>query len=158
LKQRYIPITVIVAILAALAVAGFAVPKKVQDVPSRAVMDNNGGRVIFSHQTHAEEYGFECTDCHHDDIGQEKPLACGTCHPKAFDEKFRTEHQKAFPNTDACLRCHDEVPNGPLAEADRPDTESIPLRADAFHTQCMDCHEENGGPYGADSCYQCHAR
>ncbi|KAB1442168.1 cytochrome c3 family protein [Pseudodesulfovibrio senegalensis] len=158
MKQRYIPITVIVAILAALAVAGGAMPEQAQVVPARTVMDNNGGRVIFSHRIHADEYGFECADCHHDDIGQERPVSCGSCHPKAFDETFRSEHFKAFSSEDACLRCHDDVPGETLAEEDRPDTGNIPLRADAFHAQCMDCHEENGGPYGAESCYQCHAR
>ncbi|WP_320009347.1 cytochrome c3 family protein [Maridesulfovibrio sp.] len=158
MKNRYIPITLIVAVLAVAAAAGFLFPPAVQESPARVVMDNSGGRVIFAHSVHAEEYGYECSDCHHDDIGQEKPIACGTCHPVAFDAKFRVEHQKNFPSDQACLRCHDEVPSGPLAEEDKPDTSSIPLRAEAFHSQCMGCHESDGGPYGEDSCYDCHAR
>ncbi len=122
------------------------------------MLDNSGGRVIFTHVTHTEDFGYECSDCHHDEIGQDKPLPCGSCHPKAFDEKFRKAHQKNFANTEACLRCHENVPTGPLAEEDRPDTENIPLRSEAFHTQCMSCHENDGGPYGENSCYTCHAR
>lgn len=159
MKNRYIPITLILAVLAGAAVAGFLAPTVAQEVPAREILDNKGGRVIFTHQVHAEDYGFECSDCHHDDIGQETPISCGSCHPRAFDETFRTEHQKAFSTEDACLRCHDDVPEEPtLAEEDRPSIEDIPLRTDAFHRQCMDCHEENGGPYGSESCYQCHAR
>jgi hypothetical protein len=29
----------------------------------------------------------------------------------------------------------------------------------AFHEQCMDCHEREGkGPYGENSCFKCHIR
>ncbi|WP_147818662.1 cytochrome c3 family protein [Salidesulfovibrio onnuriiensis] len=159
MKSRYIPITIIVAAFCMAAAAGYVLfPGEAQDVPARVVMENAGGRVLFTHKAHAEEYGFECTDCHHDDLERDTFLSCGSCHPKAFDETFRAEHPKAFPDKEACLRCHDEAPEGPLAEEDRPSTEDIPLRLDAFHGQCMSCHEENGGPTEDDSCYECHAR
>lgn len=160
MKNSYIPVTVIVAALCLAAAAGYVLfPREKEEVPTRVVMENTGGRVIFSHQVHAEEYGFECTDCHHDDIEQETFLSCGTCHPRDYDDTFRVEHQKAFSSEDACLRCHDDIPEGPtLAVEDRPYTEDIPMRLDAFHGQCMTCHEENGGPTEDDSCYACHAR
>lgn len=158
LKKRYFSITAIVAVMFLVALSGYLRLQAKHDVPARVIMDNNGGRVIFTHQAHAQDYGFECADCHHDNIGQDQPLACGSCHPSAFDEKFRVEHQKTFPNDEACMRCHSETPTGPLAKEDKPDTEIIPTRADAFHNQCMSCHEESGGPYGKDSCYDCHAR
>lgn len=139
-------------------VAGYLLAPEKQEVPARIVMDNTGGRVIFTHLAHTDEYGFDCADCHHDEIGQGTPIACGSCHPAEFDATFRAEHQKAFPTEEACLRCHYEQPTSPLAEDNRPDIEDIPTRADAFHGQCMNCHEENGGPYGDDSCYSCHAR
>ena len=158
MNKRYVPILALVAALLVVAVAGFLLPEGKQDVPARIVLDNTGGRVIFTHQVHVEDYGLDCTDCHHDDIGQDRPLACGTCHPAAFDKKFRAEHQKAFPSDEACLRCHSEVPKGELAPEDRPDTDFMPTRADAFHQQCQSCHEDMGsGPYGKDACYQCHA-
>ncbi|WP_291327521.1 cytochrome c3 family protein [Desulfovibrio sp. UCD-KL4C] len=158
MKNRYTPLTLIVAVLVIAAASGFLFAPPVEESPVRVVMDNSGGRVIFSHAKHVEDLGYDCADCHHDNIGQDKPLACVTCHPVAFDKKFRSEHQKNFPDKKACLRCHDEVPTGPLAKEDRPDTENIPLLSDAFHQQCMGCHEQDGGPYGADSCYKCHAR
>ncbi len=158
MQKRYFQIAVIVAVMLAVGVVGYLTPVEEQDVPARVVMDNTGGRVIFTHQSHAEDYGYDCTDCHHDDIGADRFISCGSCHPTEFNEQFRADHQKAFPSDEACIRCHDDVPTGELAEEDRPDIENIPLRADAFHSQCMDCHEKDGGPYGEDSCYQCHAR
>lgn len=158
MKKRYVSITVFVAVMLLVAVGGYLRPQAKQSAPARVVMDNSGGRVIFTHQAHAQDYGFECADCHHDNIGQEQPLACGSCHPSAFDEKFRAGHQKVFSNEEACMRCHYETPKAPLAAEDKPDTENIPTRADAFHGQCMSCHEQSGGPYGKDSCYACHAR
>jgi hypothetical protein len=158
LKNRYIPIITISVVLALVAAVGFLIPPAVQDAPTRVVLDNSGGRVIFNHLTHVDDYGLECSDCHHDDIGQDTPIACGNCHPAAFDKKFKAEHMKNFKSDEACLRCHDEKPTGPLSEEDRPDIESIPTRSEAFHKQCMSCHEDMGGPYGEDSCYECHAR
>ena len=157
LNKRYVPILAIVVALVAVAVVGFLLPEEKQDVPARIVLDNAGGRVIFTHGSHVEEYGFDCADCHHDDIGQDKPIACGTCHPAAFDKTFRAEHQKAFPSDQACARCHGDVPQGKLTDEERPDIDSIPTRAEAFHKQCQSCHEENSGPYGQDACYECHA-
>lgn len=148
----------IVALLFVVAVIGYAIPAEQQKVPARAVLDNTGGRVLFSHRKHAEEYASDCTDCHHDGIEGERYLPCGACHPKEFDEDFRRNHQKAFPDKKACLRCHDAVPTGPLPADERPDTASIPTRGDAFHQSCMGCHKENGGPQGEDACYQCHEK
>lgn len=158
LQRRYIPIAVIIAVCFVAAIAGYAFTAPDKEAPVRVVMDNTGGRVIFTHMAHAEDYGLECTDCHHDDTGLDTFLPCGSCHPTEFNEEFRTTHPNNFPSEEACLRCHDEVPTGPLAEEDRPLKEDIPLRAEAFHTQCMGCHEEYGGPTGEDSCYECHAR
>ncbi|WP_054649373.1 cytochrome c3 family protein [Salidesulfovibrio brasiliensis] len=157
MKSRYTPLLIILAVLAITAAVGYTLPTEAQDVPPRVILDNTGGRVIFTHQAHTEEYGFDCADCHHDGIGQDEPISCGSCHPAAFDETFRAEHQKAFPDEEACLRCHYDVPGEELAEDNRPDTDFIPTRADAFHGQCMTCHEEFGGPYGDDTCYDCHA-
>jgi hypothetical protein len=158
LQNRYFIISAVVALLFVGAVVGYAIPEEKQEVPARIILDNTGGRVVFSHRTHADDYGFDCADCHHDGLESGEYLPCGACHPAEFDETFRREHPKAFPDKEACLRCHDEVPNGPLSADERPDIESIPTRGEAFHSLCMNCHEENGGPYGEDACYQCHAR
>ncbi|WP_419787177.1 cytochrome c3 family protein [Pseudodesulfovibrio sp.] len=156
-RNKYTPITVIVVVLLTSALVLLFWPKEKPAAPVRVIMDNAGGRVIFAHQTHVEDYGYACADCHHDNIGQASPIACGNCHPVEFGDTFRKEHQKRFANDEACLRCHDEKPTFPLKEEDRPMVENIPLRADAFHQLCIHCHEENGGP-GEDACHECHAR
>lgn len=158
MKRRYFPIAVTVAACLVAALVGYSMPAAEQDAPTRVVMDNTGGRVIFSHMSHIDDYGLDCADCHHDDTGLDTYLPCGACHPTEFNEEFRTSHAKNFPSQEACLRCHDEVPEGPLAPEERPLKEDIPLRAEAFHSLCMGCHEENGGPYGSDSCNECHSR
>lgn len=158
MQNRYFIISAIVALLFAGAVVGYAIPVEKQEVPARVILDNTGGRVVFAHKVHAEEYGFDCEDCHHDGVDGETYLPCGACHPTEFDERFRADHPKAFPDREACLRCHDVVPEGPLSAEERPDAEFIPVRGEAFHALCVGCHEENGGPFGDDACYQCHAR
>lgn len=158
LQRRYFLISLIVGLSFLVAVIGYAIPPEKEKVPARVVLDNTGGRVLFSHRTHAEEYHTDCADCHHYGLEGGTSLPCGACHPPEFNDEFRLNHQKAFPDKAACLRCHDEAPTGPLAEGERPDIESIPTRGDAFHTMCQGCHEQGGGPFGADACYQCHER
>ncbi len=141
----------------AVALAVYLTPATARDNPTRVILDNNGGRVIFAHAVHASEYGYECTDCHHDDTDQKRPLACSACHPAAHDQEYRIGHQRSFSTETACLRCHDAAPHAPLVDSERPDAECIPLRADAFHGQCIECHAADGGPDG-DDCSTCHAR
>lgn len=149
-----------VAVLLAVALFGYVSPKAEDTVPARVVLDNSGGRVIFSHAAHAEDYGYECVDCHHDEVEDVEsfPADCGSCHPKAVDEKFAKEHKSAFPSDEYCIRCHFDVPGETIPEDDRPYKDMILTRADAFHGQCMGCHEaEFAGPFGEDSCSTCHA-
>jgi hypothetical protein len=61
-----------------------------------------------------------------------------------------------------CQECHhtlaaDEIDQaGSCSECHNPEEgdESIPKRADAFHQQCIGCHQEYGG--GPTECAQCH--
>ena len=46
-----------------------------------------------------------------------------------------------------CTECHSEQGD-----------EDFPSAMDAFHQQCMGCHEEMGGPYEKDQCNQCHLK
>lgn len=109
-------------VLGILAMVIYLIPGKTEDQPARVVFESKGGRVIFSHQVHAEDYGFSCEDCHHEDTDLDPPLACGECH---------------------------------LPQAPDPD---LLARTDAFHQQCMECHEQSdAGPFGENSCNQCHA-
>lgn len=159
MQKRYVPIAVTVAALLAVAVLGYATDHPKPDVPPRVLFDNSGGRVFLGHAAHADDYGYDCADCHHDGVDDQRPVQCGACHPREFGPEFAAAHQKAFPSEEYCQRCHDEAPRAGMPEDERPDTDLLPTRADAFHGQCMSCHEaEDAGPYGEDSCTSCHAK
>ncbi|SKA84869.1 Class III cytochrome C family protein [Paucidesulfovibrio gracilis DSM 16080] len=142
--------------LFAASVTGYLVRTEESDPPARVFLENTGGRVVFAHAGHVADYGLECVECHHDDTGAEQPVPCGVCHPKAFDDSFRGGHFAAFSDRSHCLRCHASDPDVETP-AERPDPEWIPVRTDAFHEQCLGCHESMGGPVGEDACDQCHA-
>lgn len=157
MNRRYLPITSLTAALVLLALFGYLRIAPAQDSPTRVVLDNPGGRVLFSHQHHAQDLGLDCGNCHHDGAAPAHPEACGSCHPPAFDKAYAQSHIKAFTGHRACGRCHTEPPAAGMATVDRPDVSGLPLRADAFHRQCMGCHERSGaGPFGKENCAACH--
>lgn len=136
---------------------GYLMPVTANGAPARVLLDNTGGRVVFTHLVHAQDYGLDCDECHHDGGDPDHPVPCGACHPAAFDEAWAASHPKQFANKELCLRCHDSDPSAGVTPEEKPDPSWIPVRADAFHSQCMDCHESLGGPAGDDSCKSCHA-
>jgi len=156
LSKQTLLVLVVTGALFLASVVGYVGQSESSDPPVRVFLDNTGGRVVFGHLAHVEDYGLECEDCHHDGEAFERPMECGACHPKAFDEAFAQNHQQAFSDPEQCLRCHYDDPATEAPE-DRPDPYWIAVRADAFHSQCMGCHESMGGPAGDESCNQCHA-
>lgn len=71
----------VLGILAVVSIGVYLVPEKEEEVPTRVLLENLGGKVIFSHKMHAENYGIECADCHHESSDPAKSvLACGVCH------------------------------------------------------------------------------
>ena len=122
------------------AVCYAAFPKTAPEQPIRMMFHSVSGKVLFNHQAHVSEagYGLACNECHHhpEDAEPEELLACKECHqiPEG-DEKVPA----------ACLDCHDEE--------DVEETELI-KSSDAFHTQCIGCHQEYGS--GPEECAACH--
>ncbi|WP_027174527.1 cytochrome c3 family protein [Desulfovibrio aminophilus] len=157
MSKRYYPIAAITAVLCLVAVFGYLHIAPAQGTPPRIVLDNAGGRVLFSHGHHADDLGLACGDCHHDGADPMNPEACGSCHPAAFDATFKATHRTAFKSINACTRCHAAPPKADQTATDQPDVSGIPLRTDALHAQCMNCHESMGaGPFGKESCNACH--
>jgi hypothetical protein len=71
------------------------------------------------------DYGATCFDCHHHPSDDDSALiACGECHQAPAEDGSQPER---------CLDCHDE--------GDIEGTE-MASRADAFHMQCIECHEQ----------------
>ncbi|MFC1534823.1 cytochrome c3 family protein [Thermodesulfobacteriota bacterium] len=98
-----------------------AFPEKKPEEPIRIMLKSTAGKVLFTHKVHTSEddYGFDCTDCHHLYEKEEgvKPEACGECHLEESEEEE-------------------------------------PKRSDAFHQQCIGCHEDDGtGPADCSACH-----
>lgn len=143
-KQRMIVYGVSIQLLLVAIVCYAAFPTKAPEEPLRLMYQTNAGKVLFDHQAHAAATGYalNCTDCHHSHPeGEEiEPIACGQCHPPRPTGKTVPE---------MCLECHD------ASEVEAPE---ILKRSDAFHQQCMGCHEQYGaGPQpGPADCSKCH--
>ena len=106
------------------------------EMPEEMIIDNRGyksekkGPVPFSHQTHAEDYGLSCDECHH-----------------VFESGKNVWEEGDEVQT--CKTCHD--PRESKGEAKKLQI--------AFHRACKDCHKESGSneaPYR--KCYECHKK
>ncbi|GAB1410446.1 cytochrome c3 family protein [Desulfovibrionales bacterium] len=135
------------------------------------------GKLIYNHDTHAEEYASACTDCHHGPEIEAEPTACKTCHSDKADgntpalrdavhAKCEGCHADMYEKKlEGCSECHELLPgkNGSPQPAcnschyEKADVIPLPQRMDSFHDQCMKCHEQAGkGPFGDQSCNRCH--
>jgi hypothetical protein len=129
-------------LIAIVSYAAFPAPEP--DEPIRIMYQTNAGRVLFDHKTHtsAQGYGLACTDCHHPHPeGEEiEAVSCSICHPPVPQDVKSPEF---------CTDCHD------VSEISDPE---IMKRSDAYHEQCIGCHEQYGaGPQsGSENCGQCH--
>jgi hypothetical protein len=152
LRRRYLPITIVTVLLLCLAVAGYVMPREEQKQPVRILFENNGGRVIFTHSAHCEDYGVACARCHHE--GPEyldenaEPLPCGTCHPASFDSAFVSGHASAFPDDTSCVKCH----HAELRSLHFDHDEHIDYAAD----DCLACHHDTDIDPDTTGCRECH--
>lgn len=143
-KQRLIVYGVAIHLFLLAIVCYAAFPVKQPEEPIRLMFNTNAGKVLFDHKTHASAQGFglACVDCHHPHPeGEEiEPVSCSACHPPRPQNK---------PLPESCLDCHE------ASELEKPE---ILKRSDAFHQQCIQCHEQYGaGPRGgSENCSKCH--
>jgi predicted CXXCH cytochrome family protein len=247
LQRRYLPILILTGILFISALVGYFAPAGIDGPPTRVLLDNKGGKIIFTHATHSAREKQNCASCHHTSGEEQTPLACADCHVKKFDEIFIADHQDSFDekqcaschhpksninkfsherhkteyveedcqachhdtdieaepqacsnchkkegtkeiislkdaNHTRCADCHEEMyeegskgctnchsrKKSPAKELDaqpcadchsEPVDQLVPTTMNAFHSQCMTCHEKQGnGPFGDDACYQCHMK
>lgn len=88
-----------------------------------------------------------CVTCH-EDMFAAKAKGCAQCHSqKAVRHMLPKEGLvRLNPMFTNCAVCHG-----------LPAEKLIPGRMDAYHKQCMGCHEkEKKGPFGKEQCAQCH--
>jgi len=143
IKERKLAFYIAGILLVAGAISYAAFPVKPPEEPIRIMFTAVSGNVLFHHKTHSSDsgYGISCFDCHHHYEEDEPGLyTCKDCHQIP-------EEDESAPQ--ACLDCHDET--------EVEDTE-ITNGTDAFHLQCMGCHEDFGaGPgEGSEECSSCH--
>jgi hypothetical protein len=142
-KQRIIMYTVAASLLLIAIVSYAAFPVQAPEEPIRLMYATNAGKVLFDHKTHASKMGFAlaCADCHHHpDDGDIDAVGCGKCHPVESQEGVVPEY---------CLECHD------VSEVEDA---QYPKRSDAFHLQCIGCHDQfdKGPGSGSENCSKCH--
>lgn len=133
----------------------------------------------FDHDAHAADLtGGDCQTCHHDESIEPEPQACGNCHTDGTNSVLRLRdaaharcadcHSDLYDEgLKGCTNCHvrkKEASTQPQKRAcstchATPTDQLLPTTMNAFHGQCMGCHEEQGaGPAGDDACYQCHMK
>jgi hypothetical protein len=121
------------------AISYAAFPVQQPEEPVRVMFESVSGKVLFTHKTHAADagYGIACQECHHHPEEDDVDLrACKDCHQVPQEDQ---------PVSQACLDCHSD------GEVD--DTEMVKT-SDAFHSQCIGCHEDYGE--GPQECSACH--
>ena len=137
LKPAY-GLAVVLLIVGVLSYTAF--PSKTPDQPVRLMFKNTAGKVLFDHKTHTSDagYGISCADCHHHPEDNESgSLACSDCH-------LSSDQGDAGPPA-ACMECH---------ETDELEDIDLTNKKDAFHSQCIKCHQEfEAGP---EKCTSCH--
>lgn len=114
---------IIGCIMLLAGLAGYLLPEPSEAVPPRMLMDNAGGRVVFTHKAHSTPGGTygdsACVACHHElniapdsirNAATPDVLGCKACHGTADDPAFVEKHHQMYYNgkngEESCMRCH----------------------------------------------------
>lgn len=136
MPRRHVFVTVFCCLMAVVAVVGYP-HDTVGKTPVRLLLENAGGRVVFDHRRHAEDYKVACETCHHESAeARENVQPCGACHGVDFDGSFREDHVAAFADDETSLR--DLPPYGQRAREVGPRG-----HAEEYGLSCTDCHHAN---------------
>lgn len=102
-----------------------------EEIPDEIKIYNEGYRtklyqpVEFPHRAHAEDYGIECTQCHHN------------------YKDGKNVWQEGDP-VRKCIVCHNPVKK----------QGTVPRLVFAYHFNCRNCHKENeSGPIECSDCH-----
>lgn len=157
-KNRYTALFIVLGLAAACVGIGIIATPPVPTQPVKLLMPNAGGRVIFNHRQHAEDYGAGCSTCHHTEI-----IAT------TWDPEMHDLHAENL--TESCQDCHHDSSIEPepmscyspgcherLSASGKVNTKAktIPAR-DAVHQRCYSCHaHEDTFNEGLAGCASCH--
>lgn len=102
-------------LVAAGAVGTRALAPEEPEEPYRMMFVGKAGNVLFDHATHVEEYGLDCSSCHHNLEDDDEIYTCSECHailPEDLDD------EDMLTQTDAlhaqCITCHEDEGAGPV--------------------------------------------
>lgn len=157
-KQRYNALFLVLGLAAVCVVIGVVATPPTPTQPIKLLMPNAGGRVIFNHRQHAEDYGVNCSSCHHTEIASTAwDRDMHDLHAEEFAEDCQSCHHDSSiePEPMSCYSpgCHERLlPGGKV----NPKAATIPAR-DAVHQRCYACHaHEDAFNEGLKGCANCH--
>ena len=146
---RYFVVAVSAILLFALNVPARA---DAGEIPVVRIFFTSVGDVTFKHQTHYQDRGIQCSECHHQinakklvtphpDYFKSSWVKCGICHNAS---------EKAKQDVYACSACHR---TNPFDIADETLSEKV-----VIHKLCWKCHAVGTGKDASASCVFCHSR
>lgn len=150
MHKRLIPITILTGVLFITALVGYLIPQASDEPPVRVLLENKGGKVIFTHQAHADMQNQDCGICHHTSGKDSAPPRCSSCHVATFDEAFVQSHQDSMDEKQ-CGACHH-----PKANTDKfsHETHMDEYAAD----DCTACHHDESIESEPQACANCHEK
>lgn len=151
LQKRYLPIAVFSVCMALVALVGYVIPTPTAAVPTRILLENAGGKVVFDHQEHAATYKIACQTCHHENSTERQNVQpCGTCHGITFDAAFTQNHAKKIKDLPSCVTCHHQE--------FKPAKWGHEAHSKEYGLDCRQCHHENKDiepePQNCASCHE----
>lgn len=175
-KERKLAYVIALVCLAAGVICYGALPAKTPEEPVRTYYECTGDNVLFEHMTHSENYGLECTDCHHkiarteDGAEDEKEASCGSCHTgqssytPALGEEGLFDHDTHSQYYGlSCTDCHHMYdPESGSSPQDcgachmETGSDYMPSLTDSYHQQCIGCHKDFGAGPTTENCNACH--
>ncbi len=145
------PITILALVLGVVGIVGYLMPETGEATPTRVLLPNTGGAVVFNHKEHAEKFGIACEKCHHEQKpGSKSAMPCGHCHPVEFTDAYLKDHQEKFAgNKEMCQMCHH------MSFTERSKYDHDAHNAD-YTPDCTDCHHDTDIEETPTNCNECH--
>ncbi|MGL1862129.1 MAG: cytochrome c family protein [Pseudodesulfovibrio sp.] len=150
LQRRYFPIAILTGILFIAALAGYLIPANSEGPPKRVLLENKGGKVVFTHKAHIDIEDQNCVSCHHTSGEVQEPPACATCHVKKFDDAFIADHQDSMDEKQ-CISCHH--PKASIANFSHDNHTEKYVEDD-----CQSCHHDESIEPEPQACSDCHGK
>lgn len=138
------------SILLAVAVGAVAAAPADLSSDGEIVFPSAAGEVDFPHSLHADELGFECSECHHETAAARLSTPHDAYFEDLWSECRKCHGEGAAPaspqNCDACHHAN------PTSTAD----ETLSAKV-VIHRSCWACHDSGTGEEASRSCSFCHA-